>query len=102
VQDFERLLIVQLHAVYSSYSQLSCGRDNFQQRTSISLEIFSKIIRATLSVTYINGARLREVADSAAADKIQQSPSAITYIAELSTKTDALVHIPRLQHSTVA
>jgi hypothetical protein len=58
---------VQLHAVYSSYSQLSCGRDNFQQRTSISLEIFSKIIRATPSVTYINGARLREVADNAAA-----------------------------------
>jgi hypothetical protein len=50
----------------------------------------------------MNGARPREVADSAAADKIQQSPSATTYIAELSIKNDALVHILRLQHSTVA
>jgi hypothetical protein len=93
---------VQLHTIYSSHYQLSCGRDNFQQRTRISLEIFPKIIRATRFVTYTNGARPREVADSAAADKIQQLPSATTYIAELSTKNDALDHMLRLQHSTVA
>jgi hypothetical protein len=93
---------VQLHTIYSSHYQRSCVRDNFQQRTRIILEIFAKITRATLFVTYMNGARPREVADSAAADKIQQSPSATTYIAELSIKNDALVHILRLQHPTVA